>query len=78
MLAYLKVVDKYPADYIFCQFGASSNGFPSPATHSQQPVSGISVSWGIWCNSPSQYGPAGLDLPFKVASNYVQQITINC
>ena len=38
MPAYLKVVDKYSADFIFCQFGAQSNGAPSPEAGSQQPI----------------------------------------
>ena len=31
MTAYLKIVDKYPADYTFFRFGGLSNGLPSPA-----------------------------------------------
>ena len=37
MPAYLKVVDKFPADYTFCRFGGLSNGLPSPEAGSQQP-----------------------------------------
>ena len=44
MPANLKIVDKYPADYIFCLFGALSNGLPSPAAGPQQPVPKTSVS----------------------------------
>ena len=44
MPAYLKVVDKFPADYTFCRIGGLSNGLPSPAAGSQQPPPKTSVS----------------------------------
>ena len=44
MPAYLKVVDNYPADYTFCQFGGLSNELPSPVAGSQQSDPKISVS----------------------------------
>ena len=45
MPAYLKVVDKFPADYTFCHFGGLSNGLPSPEVGSQQPAPKTSVSF---------------------------------
>ena len=44
--AYLKVVDKYPADYTLCRFRALSSGLPIPAAGSQQPAPEINVSLG--------------------------------
>ena len=45
MPAYLKVVDKFLADYTFCRIGGLSNGLPSPAAGSQQPDPETSVSF---------------------------------
>ena len=44
MPAYLKVVDKFPADYTFCHFGGLSNGLPSLASGFQQPAPETGVS----------------------------------
>ena len=44
MPAYLKVIDKFPADYTFCQIGGLSNGLPSLAAGSQQPAPKASIS----------------------------------
>ena len=43
MPAYLKVGDRYFADYSFYRFGAKSNGFPSPVALLQQLNPEISV-----------------------------------
>ena len=43
--AYLKVVDKYSADFTYCRFGAQSNGFSSSATGSKKPNPKTSVSF---------------------------------
>ena len=45
MPAYLKVVDKFLADYTFCQIGGLSYGLPSPETGFQQPDPETSVSF---------------------------------
>ena len=44
MTAYLKIVDRYSADYTFYRFKALSEGFPSPAALSQQPNTKNGVS----------------------------------
>ena len=44
MPAYLKFVDKFPADSTFCRIGGLSNGLPSPAPGFQQPPPKNSVS----------------------------------
>ena len=44
MPAYLKVVDKFPADSTFCRIGGLSNGLPSLAAGFQQPLPKASVS----------------------------------
>ena len=44
MPAYLRVVDKFRADYTFCRIGGLSNELPSPAAGSQQPAPKTRVS----------------------------------
>ena len=44
MLAYLKVVDKLPNDYTFCNFGDLSNRLPRLVAGFQQPAPKTSVS----------------------------------
>ena len=45
MPAYLKVIDKFPADYTFCRFWGLSNELPNPASGSQQPDPKINISF---------------------------------
>ena len=42
---YLKVVDKFPADYTFWRIRGLSNGLPSPKTGSQQPDNKINLNF---------------------------------
>ena len=44
MPAYLKAVNRYSSNYTFCEFGAQSNGVPSPESGSQQQDNEINVS----------------------------------
>ena len=77
MPAYLKVVDKSPADYTFYRIGGLSNGLPSPVTGSQKPALEIYCKFGVVkYKIRSQNGPVGPDMPMRESPNLVYQLTI--
>ena len=77
MLAYLKVVDKYPADFTFCRFWGPIQWTPQPLSRLLTARSRNQCKFGvILCKSTSQYGPEGLDMPLRESPNHVYELTI--